>query len=117
LLIEALQGRELRPSSSRDFDTVANLVLVCVTVQTVAVDVLSVGIDRRRRGRVARAAGVVDLARARTVLMAPDDRSGLRIEGDDLAVARGDEQQILDAERSAHTFEKYRRTIRRRRQR
>jgi hypothetical protein len=43
--------------------------------------------------------------------MVPDYRSGLRIERNDPAVSSHDEEQVLDATRRSHAFEKYRRTV------
>ena len=47
LLIEALESRQLRPPATDDFGAVADLVLVHVPVETVAVDVVATRIDRR----------------------------------------------------------------------
>ena len=83
LFVEALERGELRPAAGQDFGAVADLVLVDESVEPVAVDEEPVGIDGGRGRRVARAAAIVDLARARSVLVAPDDGARRRIERDD----------------------------------
>ena len=55
LFVETLECGRLRPAAVDDFGAVADLILVDVAVEAVAVDVLPIGIDRRRRSRVARA--------------------------------------------------------------
>src|SRR5438105_4183369 len=51
--VEALEGGRLRPASTQDFSAIADLILVDVAVETVAVHVLPIRIDRRRRRRIA----------------------------------------------------------------
>src|SRR5262249_11731339 len=106
LLIEALERRGLRPAAAQDLRAVGNLVFVDQAVETIAVDVLPVGIDRRRRRRVARTTGLVDPAGSGPVLPRPDLCTGLRIQGDDSSVLRRDEQQIFYALCSTYRLEK-----------
>src|SRR5438309_9427067 len=88
LFVEALESRQLRPAASDDFGAVADLVLVDVSVETVAINIIATRIDRRRRCGVARATRTVDLAGTRSVLVAPDLRAVLRVQRDDATVPR-----------------------------
>src|SRR5437660_12906376 len=82
-LIEAFKRCELRPERIDAFGAVTELKLVDTAVQTVAVNILPIGIDCRRGRRIARAPSQVDLTRSRPVLVRPDLRPRLAIEGDD----------------------------------
>ena len=95
LFVEALERGRLRPAPAGDLGAVTDLILVNVAVETVAVNILSTGIDGGRRSRIARASRQVDLTGPRSILLGPDLRSGLGIECDDAAIPGRDEKQVL----------------------
>src|SRR6185437_15059963 len=110
--VVTLERGELRPSSGQYLDAIADLILVDVPVQSIRVDIETVGIDGRRGRRIAgAAAAVVYRAGSRAVLVTPHDGAVLRVQRDDLTVAGGDEQEVLDATRRRHVFEEDRRAV------
>ena len=115
--IETFERGQLRPAAAHDFSAVADLILVHVAVETVAVDILPIGIDGRGGRRIARASRPVDLARSGPVLMGPGLASRLGVERNDAAVPGRDEKQVLGTRRGTHSFQEYRRPIRRLRKR
>src|ERR1700682_4765977 len=81
-LVLRLERGEFRPAAAHDLGTIADLVLVRVAIQPIAVDELAIRIDRGRRGRVADAAIAVD-AQIRAVLVAPDGATAPGVERED----------------------------------
>jgi hypothetical protein len=95
LLVEDFRRDELGPAAGRDLGAVGDGVLVHVPVEAVAVDVLAIGIERRRRRRVADAGAVVDLAGGRAVRLLPQDGAAVPVERHDVARPRGDEERVV----------------------
>src|SRR5947207_8951869 len=95
LFVEALECGGLWPESIDAFGAVTDLILVNVAVETVVVNILSIGIDGGRRSRIARASRQVDLTGPRSILLGPDLRSGLGIECDDAAIPGRDGKQVF----------------------
>src|ERR1700682_1916291 len=91
LLVEAFGGCQLRPTADDDLHAVADLILVHAAVESVAVHIESIGIERRRRRGVAAGASVIDAAAVRWVLMAPYLRAALGIERNDVTCLGCDE--------------------------
>src|SRR5947209_14538357 len=103
--------RELGPNTIDDLGTVTNTELVHVAVETVAVHVRAVGIDRRRRCGVAGNRAAVYRARARPVLMAPDLNAGVSIQSNDVAIVGCDKEQVARPGGCADTTQVYGRAI------
>ncbi len=94
LLVEPFERRDLRPPSGRRLDSVPDAILMDLPVETVAVDERAGRVHRRGRRRVTGVGAVVDLAASRGVLVRPDDRSGRRVDGEQVTRLRRQKQKV-----------------------